>query len=167
MYLLENTGDVQAQYSMGPGDVLVFAKLPGGGYAICGRKGTKDDVTRKPASRRTREESAASAAEARSKRARARGSDSSKARRQRQKQAAQAVSGMFGYWAAHRWGRGRMRGSVAVGWLAAAAAGGGLCSESTLWKRLQRLPSALSWALGVGLEAVALRPHPLPPPRHF
>ncbi len=31
-----------------PGDVLVFAKMEDGTYGVCGRKGTKDDVSRKP-----------------------------------------------------------------------------------------------------------------------
>lgn len=34
-----------------PGDVLVFAKLADGGFAVCGRKGTSNDVSRKPAVR--------------------------------------------------------------------------------------------------------------------
>lgn len=34
-----------------PGDVLVFAKMEDGTYGVCGRKGTKDDVSRKPAVR--------------------------------------------------------------------------------------------------------------------
>ncbi|EFN53928.1 hypothetical protein CHLNCDRAFT_53437 [Chlorella variabilis] len=102
MYLLENTIEVQAQYKMVAGDVLVFAKLPDGTYAICGRKGTKDDVSRKPAVRRSKDDASPGEGKG-AKRARARGggADSAKHKRARQKQAAQAIQSMFTYWSGY------------------------------------------------------------------
>ncbi|KAI3431438.1 hypothetical protein D9Q98_004490 [Chlorella vulgaris] len=93
MYLLEHTNAVLTQFNMVAGDVLVFAKMPDGNFAVCGRQGTKGDVSRRPAARRT----SGNVSEG-GKRGRA--LESAKSRRLRQKQSAQAVAGMFGYWAA-------------------------------------------------------------------
>lgn len=45
-YLLENTQDVIERYAMTVGDVLVFARNGDGQYYVCGRRGTKEDVSR-------------------------------------------------------------------------------------------------------------------------
>ena len=45
-YLLENTQDVIDRYAMTVGDVLVFARNGDGQYYVCGRRGTKEDVSR-------------------------------------------------------------------------------------------------------------------------
>ncbi|KAL4431723.1 hypothetical protein ABPG77_002939 [Micractinium sp. CCAP 211/92] len=111
MYLLEHTSPVQAKYRMQAGDVLVFSQLPQGRLGIAGRKGTKDDVSRKPPTRRAPSAPPGSASSARPhpdaeaggggrKRSRLRG-DSLKAKRQREKAALQEVRSLFGYWNAH------------------------------------------------------------------
>ncbi|KAL6778828.1 hypothetical protein ACKKBF_B04455 [Auxenochlorella protothecoides x Auxenochlorella symbiontica] len=46
MYLLENTQDVLNRYAMQAGDVLIFSRSPEGQYCVCGRQGTKEDVSR-------------------------------------------------------------------------------------------------------------------------
>lgn len=89
------------------GDVLVFAKLSDGSYGICGRKGTREDVSRKPAVRRSgsgvsgdgspAEGGAPSSAGTQgggtaAKRPRVRGgSEAGKSKRMRERQAVQAV----------------------------------------------------------------------------
>lgn len=109
MYLLEQTAAVQAKYRMQAGDVLVFAKLPEGQYAICGRKGTKDDVSRKPPVRRTASQQPAASGgsgggadaspagggegKPNPKRPRSRGGETLKNKRMKQKAATQEVSG--------------------------------------------------------------------------
>ncbi|KAI7843626.1 hypothetical protein COHA_002866 [Chlorella ohadii] len=108
MYLLEDTMGVQQKYGLSAGDVLVFAKMEDGTYGVCGRKGTKDDVSRKPGVRRN--SSGALAAEGSSpgeggrasgKRQRSRGvADSAKSKRLKQKQGEQAVQSLFSYWSA-------------------------------------------------------------------
>lgn len=107
MYLLEDTMGVQQKYGLSAGDVLVFAKLEDGSYGVCGRKGTKDDVSRKPAVRRNSsgalagEGGSPSEGRASGKRSRSRGgADSSKSKRVKQKQAEQAVQSLFSYWSA-------------------------------------------------------------------
>lgn len=45
-YLLENTQDVLDKYHMQTHDVLLFGRTKEGVYAVCGRKGTRDDVIR-------------------------------------------------------------------------------------------------------------------------
>ena len=45
-YLLENTQDVIERYAITVGDVLVFARNGDGQYYVCGRRGTKEDVSR-------------------------------------------------------------------------------------------------------------------------
>jgi hypothetical protein len=53
MYLMESTQDVQRKFKLGVGDVLMFGKTEAGEFVVAGRKGTKDDVSRKPPSRKS------------------------------------------------------------------------------------------------------------------
>lgn len=52
MYLIEGTQELQQQFRLTVGDVLMFAKDPSDIIYICGRKGTDDDVGRKPQGKR-------------------------------------------------------------------------------------------------------------------
>lgn len=50
MYIVEGTLPLLKTFKLGVGDVLMFAKDTSGQIYVCGRKGTKDDMFRKPPS---------------------------------------------------------------------------------------------------------------------
>lgn len=101
MYLLEGTQDVQAKFNMGIGDVLVFGRLPDGTYVIHGRKGTKDDNSRRVGGKRGTEgkEGGGGAGKKGGSGRGQKGGESAKSKRVRQAAAAQEVASSYDYWA--------------------------------------------------------------------
>jgi len=53
MYLIEGTQELQKQFKVQVGDVLMFAKDAKCKFHVCGRKGTQDDTFRKPHGKRS------------------------------------------------------------------------------------------------------------------
>ena len=101
MYLLEGTAEVQQTYKTMPGDVLIFSKLSDGSLLVCGRRGTKDDVTRKtPAKRSTSD--AAGGSSGRSKGAghssKSKGGETIRSKRLKQKERSDQLQSMYAYW---------------------------------------------------------------------
>lgn len=69
MYLLEGTQELLVKFKLGVGDVLVFARHPSTDIYVCGRKGTKEDSTRRTPAKRSAESKRKSAREAKLKKA--------------------------------------------------------------------------------------------------
>jgi hypothetical protein len=67
MYLVEGTQELQRRYKLAVGDVMMFAKGGDGGIMVAGRKGTKDDVSRKTPAKRSKDKDKAEGAAGTSK----------------------------------------------------------------------------------------------------
>ncbi|GAB4814049.1 hypothetical protein N2152v2_001095 [Parachlorella kessleri] len=100
MYLLENTQEVQSKCKLQVGDVLVFGKLIDGTYIVTGRKGTKDDLSRKPPIKRATSETGGKegARKGSAQKQQKPQVESLKKKRIQQKQAAQQVQSSYTYW---------------------------------------------------------------------
>ena len=68
MYLIEGTQELQVKFNVAVGDVLVFARHPSKNIYVCGRKGVKEDSTKKISKRGEKRKSATTREAGKSKR---------------------------------------------------------------------------------------------------